>query len=334
MTEDTKKLAVTGPEAVPLIERMLATAQAAGGLAMVWKYRQEAYFETHGCLPSEEKAGDKSPVTDADKQVNIFIREELRQLTPDIPVVAEENTPEENRQALEKGKGTYWCVDPIDGTSNFIRGSHRWGVLIGLVQDGLPVLGVAYYPEMQQIYYTNEEGKAIRGISWQKMRGRFSSEGREDYMALSDIGKGLPLRVDRRFIDHHYNAQGLRSGIRSVFLQGREGEIPPQRELMAARGEYDISFLPKLPERETPCIWDAAAPMAILRAAGGEVFLHDGTGRDVRKLEAGEDSVFTRPPENLRMPPFMTGNEARLEYEGLLSPHQRETGSGSPGRGR
>lgn len=315
--------------AIPSVERVHAIAMAGGALALSWKLRHENEFDQRGCLPFDRKTEDSSPYTQADKQVNAYIREQLSALTPDIPVVAEENTPEENRRALEKGNGTYWCIDPIDGTSNFIAGSHRWGVLIGLVKDGMPVMGVAYYPEMHQSYYTNDEGKAVFATS-----AGFGRGSRERELIMSSMNTGLPLHVDERFMQSYAQLHKLPYGAQTIRSRRVDADIPPQRELMVARGDYDISFLPMIEERQTPCIWDSAAPMAILRAAGGEVFLHDGEGENVRKLEGGENSIFTCPAENLRMPPFLAGSEEKLRAHGVLSPHTKEPPGASQSRGR
>ena len=94
---------------------------------------------------------DNTPVTEADLFVSQFLIEKLTALFPDIPVLSEENCniPFEQRQTWQ----TYWLIDPLDGTQQFIDRTDQFSVLITLVQDHQPVLGVIHFPILNITYY-------------------------------------------------------------------------------------------------------------------------------------------------------------------------------------
>lgn len=99
---------------------------------------------------------DNSPVTAADIAAHTVIMDGLRTLTPDIPVLSEEDPPGwEARQHWQR----YWLVDPLDGTKEFIKRNGEFTVNIALIDHGKPILGVVYAPVMN-VMYSAAEGKA------------------------------------------------------------------------------------------------------------------------------------------------------------------------------
>ncbi|XNM55460.1 3'(2'),5'-bisphosphate nucleotidase CysQ [Escherichia coli] len=99
---------------------------------------------------------DNSPVTAADIAAHTVIMDGLRTLTPDIPVLSEEDPPGwEVRQHWQR----YWLVDPLDGTKEFIKRNGEFTVNIALIDHGKPILGVVYAPVMN-VMYSAAEGEA------------------------------------------------------------------------------------------------------------------------------------------------------------------------------
>lgn len=99
---------------------------------------------------------DNSPVTAADIAAHTVIMDGLRTLTPDVPVLSEEDPPGwEVRQHWQR----YWLVDPLDGTKEFIKRNGEFTVNIALIDHGKPILGVVYAPVMN-VMYSAAEGKA------------------------------------------------------------------------------------------------------------------------------------------------------------------------------
>jgi myo-inositol-1(or 4)-monophosphatase len=79
------------------------------------------------------------PVTEADRRIEMLIRERLTARYPDLPIVGEEFG--------SSGAGeSYWIIDPIDGTRSFISGVPTWGILLGLVVAGKASAGIMHQP--------------------------------------------------------------------------------------------------------------------------------------------------------------------------------------------
>jgi len=102
------------------------------------------------------KKEDGSPVTKADQASENIIIPALQSLTPNIPVIAEEQAEAGDAPDV-RNVDTFWLVDPLDGTKEFIKGSPDYTVNIGLVHKGTPVMGVVYIPVTGDMYYGGEQ---------------------------------------------------------------------------------------------------------------------------------------------------------------------------------
>ena len=98
---------------------------------------------------------DKSPVTIADKRASDFICAELSKLS-NYPIVCEETFSK-----VEKYK-TYWLVDPLDGTKEFIRKGTDFTVNIALIRYGRTIAGYVYVPMTKELYYSNSNAGAYK----------------------------------------------------------------------------------------------------------------------------------------------------------------------------
>ncbi|MES9902254.1 MAG: inositol monophosphatase [Sedimenticola sp.] len=87
---------------------------------------------------------DGTLVTDADIEVQRALREWLSERWPEIPLLGEEMAEEEQRRVMESA--CFWCLDPLDGTTNFSTGIPYFAISLALVVDHRPVLGVVYDP--------------------------------------------------------------------------------------------------------------------------------------------------------------------------------------------
>lgn len=97
-----------------------------------------------------ERKTDNSPVTIADLAANEIIINQLQQLTPDIPILSEESphTDWQQRQHWQ----SFWLVDPLDGTKEFINKNGEFTVNIALIENGKPVLAVVYAPALNKVW--------------------------------------------------------------------------------------------------------------------------------------------------------------------------------------
>ena len=96
---------------------------------------------------------DKSPLTEADLKSNEIISTNLQKLYPTIPIMSEEN--KQVSYDIRKNWEYYFCVDPIDGTKEFIKKNGEFTVNIALIQKDTPVLGVVYAPALNELYWAD-----------------------------------------------------------------------------------------------------------------------------------------------------------------------------------
>ena len=89
---------------------------------------------------------DKSPVTIADRETEIFIRDALKAMYPEHGIFGEEFGRETTDSHYE------WVIDPIDGTRSFASGMPLYGMLLSLLRDGKPEFGIVRMPELDEVY--------------------------------------------------------------------------------------------------------------------------------------------------------------------------------------
>lgn len=119
---------------------------------------------------------DRTPVTEADREVERAIREGITAARPHDAILGEEfgSTGEQHGEGRPERQ---WIIDPIDGTANFLRGVPIWGTLIALAIDGVPVVGVVSAPALGQRWwaavglgaYTQRAGQHEEKISVSKV---------------------------------------------------------------------------------------------------------------------------------------------------------------------
>jgi myo-inositol-1(or 4)-monophosphatase len=102
-----------------------------------------------------ESKGHQDMVSEADREVELFVRAEIAKAYPDDGVVGEEHAP-------KKGSTGYdWVIDPIDGTANFVKGIPAWCVVIACAKDGATVTGVIHEPSTGETFYGEKGGGAF-----------------------------------------------------------------------------------------------------------------------------------------------------------------------------
>lgn len=102
---------------------------------------------------------DHSPVTKADIRSNELICTQLKKLYPTVAIISEENADIEYE--IRRAWECYWCIDPLDGTKEFIKKSGEFTVNIALIVNHQPVLGVVYAPVLQCMYYAKQKEGAF-----------------------------------------------------------------------------------------------------------------------------------------------------------------------------
>ncbi len=109
--------------------------------------------------PGTASKKDGSLVTRADKEIEHFIRLQIKKYFPKHAILGEEFGFERSRQAPKEKQYT-WVIDPIDGTSSFVAGRPLFGIMLGLLENEKPILGAVYQPVTEELWM-GYRGKAF-----------------------------------------------------------------------------------------------------------------------------------------------------------------------------
>jgi 3'(2'), 5'-bisphosphate nucleotidase len=204
-----------------------------------------------GPLDTEAKA-DGSPVTRADRAAEAVLVAGLRALLPGVAIVSEEGDVE---AAVAGAGSTYWLVDPLDGTKEFLKGLPEYTVNVALVEAGLPVLGAIHVPAMDCLYL------AARGHGARRLDARG-----ETRLVAAPVAHPRRAVVSRSHLSPETSALLTRLGITKTIPRGSSFKM-----CAVAEGAADV--YPRLgPTR----LWDTAAGAAIASEAGCDVVALDG----------------------------------------------------------
>lgn len=210
---------------------------------------------------------DESPVTPADLAANDYIVRELVALTPNLPIVSEEDHDSHeagiaNHHGEDLRQTAFWLVDPLDGTTSFIKKTGEFTVNIALVSKQKPLLGVIYLPVQELLYYTGEDGKA-----WMKRGGGFGAKA-EPVTVRKAPADGLTVIASKSHGTPE--TETFIAGLPKV--KERIKAASSLKLCKIAAGEADV-----YPRFGTTMEWDIAAGHAILNAAGGSLAQVDGS---------------------------------------------------------
>ena len=201
-----------------------------------------------GELRVEMKPGDE-PVTAADRRASEMIVAGLAASFPDDPVISEELSPAPG--AL--GAPRFWLVDPIDGTKDFIRGEDGYSVMIGLVCDGRPTVGVVYQPVIDRLFFGTPGGAEM------------TYQGQTTALAVSPVAAAADARLvaSKSHRSADLDRVKERLGIDNELNIGSVGV----KLCVIAAGIRDLYVNPAAKTKA----WDTCAPEAILVPAGGRL---------------------------------------------------------------
>jgi 3'(2'), 5'-bisphosphate nucleotidase len=219
--------------------------------------------------PGAREKNDRTPVTEADLRAEAVILEGLAELTPGIPVVAEESVAAGRTPRLLGNR--FWLVDPLDGTKEFLSRNGEFTVNIALVEDGVPVLGVVHLPAAGLTYV-----------------------GAGDHAEMSDGGPARPLAVVsapaegyRALVSRSHLDPATEEWLAGVRVSSHVQAGSSLKFCRIAEGAADV-----YPRFGRTMEWDTGAGHAVLRSAGGTV-----------RTAAGAPLVYGKP--DFANPPFL-----------------------------
>jgi len=241
------------PARSALLEQLIPIARHAGEIVM-------AVYATDFAVHAKD---DLSPVTAADEQAEASIVPALRALLPGVPVVAEEGVA---RGQVPPVRRSFWLVDPLDGTKEFVGRNGEFTVNIALIEDAAPVLGVVLAPALGRLF----AGAAGLGAFVEDAAGRRA-------IACRRVPpEGLAVVASRS----HGNAAALHDFLAPRKVASLATAGSSLKLCLVAAGQADL-----YPRFGRTMEWDIAAGHAVLLAAGGQV--HDLDGQPLRYGKPG-----------------------------------------------
>jgi 3'(2'), 5'-bisphosphate nucleotidase len=189
---------------------------------------------------------DNTPVTNGDIEVNKLITDKIEKITPDIQIVSEESS----KNKLNENLKTFWLIDPIDGTYDYINNRDEFTINAGLIINNRPEVGIVYAPAKKRLFYAYHEGKSfeLKDNKEKKLDcSKLTKKG--EVKAVSYSNKLKPVIEDwhKKFNVTKYIK--MKSSFKFCVI---------------ATGEYDLYVA-----EPRACEWDIAAGHAILKNAGG-----------------------------------------------------------------
>jgi len=217
-----------------MLDTAIEAAKAAGEFA-------NSYFKTQ--LKVSYKPDD-SPVTRADIEAEKLARKIISKKFPDHGIIGEELKNTNPKARLQ------WVIDPIDGTRDFVRGSQFWATLIAVLDAGQPIIGVIYFPTMDEVFVA------------EKNKGCYFNDAKTRVSRISKLNQAyITFRCQVK--------QFFKIGKGDQFI--KISQIAPTTRSLSAysfshllRGKADINIDAK------GKIWDFAAPAICVEEAGGK----------------------------------------------------------------
>ncbi|MBT8061668.1 MAG: 3'(2'),5'-bisphosphate nucleotidase CysQ [Xanthomonadales bacterium] len=227
---------------------------------------------------------DQSPLTEADLRSHRYICSALAELAPDTPVMSEESTGIDWEQ--RRRWPSYFLVDPLDGTREFVKRNGEFTVNIALIENHRPTAGIVHVPVSGECY----AGSATLG-SFKIVKGR-----------RRPIRVRVPAATPLVVVGSRSHANpDLAQMLETLGPHQLVGMGSSLKFCLVAEGKAD--FYPRFgPTSE----WDTAAAQAVVEAAGGQVIKLDGSPLDYNRKE------------NILNPEFLVFGDASRDWAGLM----------------
>lgn len=237
----------------------------------------KVYYEDFSVIIKD----DNTPLTLADTQANDIICRTLKKLYPTIPIVSEENhIPSFSSR---KKWNCYFCIDPLDGTKEFIKKNGEFTVNIGLICNNIPIIGIVYAPVLKKIYYGKKgygsfyEDIDSFGNCIEKRKLPFSKKDHDNIViGASQTHLSKETQEFINSLKNHFKDTKL-------ILKGSSLKI-----CMVATGEIDI--YPRLgPTME----WDTAAAHAILLQSRKNIYQYNENIHPIYYIDSDKNNLKT-----------------------------------------
>jgi 3'(2'), 5'-bisphosphate nucleotidase len=253
---------VDGEAAAALIEPLTDLVIAAGDAILAVN---RTYMKIDG-------KSDGSPVTEADLAADRVIAEGLARLAPHIPSLSEERA----REARLPFNDSFFLIDPLDGTKEFVAGRNEFTVNLAVITHGTPLLGIVSAPALGLIW------RGIVGRGAERMTLRANAPLVEPIRTRRCPQRGAPwtVAVSRSHGDARTEA----------FIAGRPGAVRSELGSAVKFGRVAEGLVDIYPRLSPTCEWDVGAGHAVVSAAGGKIT--DSNGGALKFGAGREDFII------------------------------------------
>ena len=222
---------------------------------------------------------DNTPVSNGDLEVNKILTEKIKELTPNIPIVSEETVDLKKKNIFS----TYWLIDPIDGTKEYIAGKDDYTINAGLIINKLPGLGIVGVPKKNRLFYSYGKDNSYM-IENEKLIKLNCKNKKNLNKKLIGLTNDLNPPTD------------VLNKLREFGVTSFEKQSCSYKYCLIATGEFDI-YVDKVRARE----WDDAAGQAIAEHAGAIVTTLNGDLFKYGKEDYRNPTILIRRSENLNV---------------------------------
>jgi 3'(2'), 5'-bisphosphate nucleotidase len=213
---------------------------------------------------------DNTPVSNGDMEVNKILTKKISEITPNIPIVSEENSDHKD----DKNLRNFWLIDPIDGTRDYINGRDEFTLNAALIINRKPAIGIITVPAKKRVFYSYGMSNSYELVDNQEIQLINKEKNYSERKAVcysNELRKDI-LEVHKNFKIDSY--QKMKSSLKFCVI---------------AAGEFDLYAA-----EPRACEWDIAAGHAILEHAGGKLTDFNGDEILYGKPEFKNPSLILR----------------------------------------
>ena len=236
-------------------DKKILNEQLISSTVEITKEAGEAITEIYNSDFAYQLKKDLSPITAADKLSHNIITERLKTLTPEIPILSEENCdiPYKIRSQWTQ----YWLVDPLDGTKEFIKKNGEFTVNIALIENNNPIFGIIHIPVTNETYW----GSQVNGSFY------LNKNNDVERIRVSDNHQN-PMRI----VASRSHPSEMLNSLLEKLVDYEIIEVGSSIKFChIASGQADC-----YPRFGPTSEWDTAAGEAIVRFAGGQIVTTNG----------------------------------------------------------
>lgn len=223
-----------------------------------------------------DRKDDSSPVTEADQKAETLILAALQAIDPELPIIAEESVAAGN---IPEHGARFALVDPLDGTKEFINKRGEFTVNIGIIENGVPVMGVVYAPALDRLFVADSRFSAWQATA--KPGAAVPAKSERTPLRIRPAPEaGLTAIASKSHRSDETNAFLETQNIADIVSAGSSLKF-----CLIAAGEADL-----YPRHGRTMEWDTAAGQAVAEAAGARVTETDGSPLLYGKTARGYDN--------------------------------------------